>query len=191
MSTPPRAAPRTDPSERDYRTGVEIEIRRARRMETCSNWPRFLKPLYDPGRTDFPSPVLASALYAFLRARLPPARETAVLAHPSPRRGGVCLAPSPRCRPRVTRRCVRSVPSCRGHRVPRAPLPEAGVTRAGAASRPPGEALPPRRRSYGLMRQTTTLPAPPVFPLCARSLQVVASPCWAMALPDIISATLA
>ena len=30
----------------------------------CSNWPRFLKPLYDPGRSDFPSPVLASALHA-------------------------------------------------------------------------------------------------------------------------------
>ena len=40
------------------------------------------------------------------------------------------------------------------------------------------------------MRQTIPLPAPPVCPLCARSLQVVASPCWAMALPDIISATL-
>ena len=38
----------------------------------------------------------------FLRAGLPPPRETAVLAHPSPRRHGVCLAPSPRCRPRVT-----------------------------------------------------------------------------------------
>jgi hypothetical protein len=37
---------------------------------------------------------------------------------------------------------------------------------------------------------TIPLPAPPVSPLCARSLQVVASPCWAMALPDIISATL-
>ena len=113
-----------------------------------------------------------------------------MLAHPSPRRGGVCLAPSPRCRPRVIQLCVWCVPDCRGHRVPRAPLPGAGVTRAGTASRPPGGALPPRRRSYGLMRQTTTLPAPPVCPLCARSLQVVASPCWAMALPDIISATL-
>ena len=29
-----------------------------------SNWPRFLKPLYDPGRSDFPSPVLASVLHA-------------------------------------------------------------------------------------------------------------------------------
>ena len=32
-----------------------------------------------------------------------------MLAHPSPRRGGVCIAPSPRCRPRVTQLCVWSV----------------------------------------------------------------------------------
>jgi hypothetical protein len=37
---------------------------RAPRGTQCSNWPRFLKPLYDPGRSDFPSPVLASALHA-------------------------------------------------------------------------------------------------------------------------------
>ena len=81
---------------RGHRDSVEIEIRRARRVESCSNWPRFLKPLYDPGRSDFPSPVLASALTVFVRARLPPRRETAVLAHPSPRHRGVCIAPSPR-----------------------------------------------------------------------------------------------
>ena len=39
----------------------------------------------------------------------------------------------------------------------------------GRPRRPPGGALPPRRRSYGLMRQTTTLPAPPVS-RCARGL---------------------
>ena len=105
----------------------------------------------------------------FLGAGLPLRRETAVLAHPSPRRGGVCLAPSPRCRPRVTQLCVWCVPDCRGHRVPRAPLPGTGVTRAEAASRPPGGALPPRRRSYGLMRQTTTLPTPRLAP-CAQGL---------------------
>jgi hypothetical protein len=58
-----------------------------------------------------------------------------VLAHPSLRHDGVCLAPSPRCRPRVTRLCVRSVPDFRGRRVPRAPLPGMGVTRAGATSK--------------------------------------------------------
>ena len=105
----------------------------------------------------------------FLRAGLSPARETAVLAHPSPRHGGVCLTPSPRCSPRVTQLCVWYVPDCRGHRVPRAPLPGTGVTRAGTASRPPGGALPPRRRSYGLMRQTTTLPTPRLAP-CTQGL---------------------
>jgi hypothetical protein len=105
----------------------------------------------------------------FLRAGLPPRRETAVLAHPSPQRGGVCIAPSPRRRHRRIRLCVRVRTNCRGHRVPRAPLPGAGVTRAGAASRPPGGALPPRRRSYGLMRQTTALPAPRLAP-CAQGL---------------------
>ena len=52
------------PPHRSVHAVVEIEIRRARRAEICSNWPRFLKPLYDPGRSDFPSPVLASVLHA-------------------------------------------------------------------------------------------------------------------------------
>ena len=54
---------------------------------------------------------------------------------------------------------------------------------------PPREALPPHHRSYGLMRQTKTLPLLSVA-LCSRSLQVVASPCWEMALPNVISASL-
>jgi hypothetical protein len=53
---------------------------------------------------------------------------------------------------------------------------------------PPREALPPHHRSYGLMRQTKTLPLLSVA-LCSRSLQVVASPCWEMAFPDVISAS--
>jgi len=54
---------------------------------------------------------------------------------------------------------------------------------------PPREALPPHPRSYGLMRQTKTLPLPSVA-LYSRSLQVVASLCWEMALPNVISASL-
>ena len=68
--------------------------------------------------------------------------------------------------------------------------PERALPALGRPRKPPGGALPPRRRSYGLMRQTIPLPAPPVFPLRTGSLQVLASPCWRMALPDIISATL-
>ena len=105
------------PPFRTARAVVEREIRRARRVEIklqLATFSRFCTP--------------------FLRAGLPPARETAVLAHPSPRRGGGRLAPSPRCRPRVTQLCVWCVPGCRGHRVPRAPLAGTGVTRAGASS---------------------------------------------------------
>ena len=51
---------------------------------------------------------------------------------------------------------------------------------------PPRRALPLLRRSYGLMRQTKTLPPTPV-PLADGSLQVVASPRGEMALPDVIS----
>ena len=50
----------------------------------------------------------------------------------------------------------------------------------------PGRALPLRHRSYWLMRQTKTLPPVPV-PFADGSSQVVANPCWEMALPDVIS----
>ncbi len=50
----------------------------------------------------------------------------------------------------------------------------------------PGRALPLRHRSYWLMRQTKFLPPVPV-PFADGSLQVVANPCWEMALPDVIS----
>lgn len=48
-------------------------------------------------------------------------------------------------------------------------------------------AFPLRPRSYGLMRRTTALPPPPALASVGGSVQVVASPCWAMALPDVIS----
>ena len=53
---------------------------------------------------------------------------------------------------------------------------------------PPGRELPLRRRSYGLMRQTCCPPYGFGMASHARSLQVAASPCWAQALPDVISA---
>ncbi len=53
----------------------------------------------------------------------------------------------------------------------------------------PGRELPLRHRSYWLMRQTKTLPPVPV-PFADGSSQVVANPCWEMALPDVISAFL-
>jgi hypothetical protein len=52
----------------------------------------------------------------------------------------------------------------------------------------PRWALPHLRRSYGLMRRTKTLPPPSALASGGWSLQVAASPCWEMALPDVISA---
>ncbi len=80
--------------------------------------------------------------------------------------------------PRNPALCLGAYPTVVATECPEPPCPERVLPAPGC------------RRSYGLMRQTTTLPAPPVCPLRARSLQVLARPCWAMALPDIISATL-
>jgi hypothetical protein len=54
---------------------------------------------------------------------------------------------------------------------------------------PHQEELPSLHSSYELMRQTKSLP-PTSSSLYDRSLQVVASPCWEMALPDVISMNL-
>jgi len=48
-------------------------------------------------------------------------------------------------------------------------------------------ALPLLHRSYGLMRQTKILLTAFGFALYGRSLQVAVSPCWKLALPDVIS----
>jgi hypothetical protein len=53
----------------------------------------------------------------------------------------------------------------------------------------PRRALPLLHRSYGLMRQTNLLPSYSV-PLLDGSSQVVTSPCWMLALPDVVSACL-
>ena len=47
--------------------------------------------------------------------------------------------------------------------------PERALPAPGQPRRPPGGALPPRRRSYGLMRQTTALRAPRLAP-CTHGL---------------------
>ena len=55
---------------------------------------------------------------------------------------------------------------------------------------PPRKALPFPHRSYGLMRQTNSLPLTSALTSLSGSLQVAASPCWESALPDVISASL-
>jgi hypothetical protein len=185
---------------RGHRGSVGIEVERAHRGGThrrSRSGPRSLARPRFPKPPTIPDSRISRIRFwprlstAFLRAGLPPRHETAVLAHSSPRRSGVCIAPSPS---RRHRRNSSSASGCApiviATECPEPLCPERALPAPGRPRRPPGEALPPRRRSYGLMRQTIPLPAPPVRPLRAGSLQVVASPCCEMALPDLISAIL-
>lgn len=110
----------------------------------------------------------------------------------TPRDAVVCQRPSPDAW--TTRYPALCLGASRSHGTAECPEPLCPAGCRPWPGRPrgsPGRALPLRRRSYGLMRQTTILLRPPVVPSCPRSLQVVVSPCWMMALPDIISVTLA
>jgi hypothetical protein len=153
-------------------------------------WPRFGKPLCDPGQRDFPSPVLAWAVPAppSPRVRSAPADPEHGLCYAIQESGNLakmgsypysptchfqvlrCKAPStprtatvgraarPRLRARFPQLNVWGRPWDRP--VPRAPSPATGVTGRGGASAPRRRALPRRRRYYGLMRQSRSLPPP-------------------------------
>ena len=71
--------------------------------------------------------------------------------------------------------------------VPRAPLPRWGVTPPRVVCPQPRPALPGPHRSYGLMRQTSSLSRPTHCGLVRESWQVAAYPCWDKALPEVIS----
>jgi len=77
-----------------------------------------------------------------------------------------------------------------GRRVPRAPLPGSGVTRAWVSSHDTSEGVAPP--SSLLRAHAPVHPPPGIFSLglYARSLQVAASPYWQMDLPDIITTIL-
>jgi hypothetical protein len=74
--------------------------------------------------------------------------------------------------------------------VPRAPLPGVGVTHAGTVSSTASEGVTP---SFLAPTSPCAGPNPSLrlrVALCRGSLQVAASPCWEMALPDVVSADL-
>ena len=145
---------------------------------------RFRKPPYDPGQSDFPSPVLtlAGPSAAFPKTR----RLKCWLMYTPPEDGlhadlGAALrttAIPDRCRGPVHAR-----------QVSRAPLPARGVTPDRVMSRitSGGVTLP-----SSLIRAHASDQIPRgsfAFGSSAKSGQVVASPCWKMALPDVISAS--
>jgi hypothetical protein len=106
--------------------------------------------------------------------------------HPSPCRFAPGLVPASRCD--HSRLNVRE--STWNRQVPRAPLPPPGVTRASVASSATSEDVTPLS---SLIRAHASDQLPPASfgcPSFGGSLQVAASPCWSMALPDVISADL-
>jgi hypothetical protein len=143
-----------------------------------SLWPRFLKPLYDPGQSDFPNPVLASALHGISQDG--PSSTTRNCS------AGALFAPTQRSlhRPFAITQAPQELQLSvwlrahrHNHRVPRAPLPGAGVTRAGAASKAAWRGVTP---SSSLIRAHASDHPPPrasgspvvrrVFAGCRQSL---------------------
>lgn len=91
---------------------------------------------------------------------------------------------------RLCRHCVlRRFHSTALH-VPRVPLLARGITSGEGKFPSPKSALPNSHRSYGLMCQASSLFIPSPSAIRTKSLQVVSSPCWKVALPDVISAIL-
>jgi len=79
----------------------------------------------------------------------------------------------------------------KARQVPRAPLPATGVTSCAVASCTTSESITPPSSLILAHAPDQIPPADFGCPYYDGSLQVVASPCWELALPDIISAILA
>jgi hypothetical protein len=172
---------------RGHRGSVGIEVERAHRGGTHRRSrsgprslarPRFPKPPYDPGQSDFPNPVLASALHGISQGR--PSSTTRNCS------AGALFAPTQRSlhRPFAITQAPQELQLSvwlrahrHSHRVPRAPLPRTGVTRARAASQAAWRGVTP---SSSLIRAHASDHPPPrasgspvarrVFAGCRQSL---------------------
>jgi hypothetical protein len=153
--------------------------------------PRFHKPPYDPGRSVLPSPVLVSAWCAICW----------IMVFPSGRRLKHWFTYTPKI-PRFTNILV---PGSHTRTYPALCLDVRG--RSGTTEYPeplcPAWELPMSGMTSRVISEDITLPSslirahasdqvPPTasFSLDDGSLQVVTSPCWELALPDVISAIL-
>ena len=146
---------------------------------------RFRKPPYDPGRRDFPSPVLT---LAFLRGPSQIRGEAQALTYIHPAHAGLPTSSSLASKAALPRHSVRGPPWDR--QVPRAPLLHAGVTVMQETSGVSSQDITP---TSSLLRAHAPNRCPPAAfdkVSAARSLQVAVSPCCATVLPDVISADL-
>jgi hypothetical protein len=83
---------------------------------------------------------------------------------------------------------VRSLGHTRNRQVPRVPSPASGITSGGEASRASSADVTPPSQLLRTHAPDRVPPSASFLSLCGRSWQVVVSPCWDSALPDVISA---
>jgi hypothetical protein len=166
------------------------------RLSTWSSvrlpWPCLLGPPYDPGRSVFPSPVLASALHAIFRKPVFPGRQRLKRWHAyTP---DVHSSPAPSLRSRATadpQHCVwvraesSEPPSAQSPFARRGCYPRRG----GLQGRLGGRYSPFKARTGSCASPTTSHRFR--VTLCVESPQVAAIPCWSWDLPDIIPGILA
>jgi hypothetical protein len=131
--------------------------------------------------------LAASAVWVFSPRRLPRRAEVEVHAHLHPAR--LRLTP-PRALGSVDHQIELNVSGGVTRLAitgPSAPVPLWGVTPPRGVYPQPRPALPGPQRSYGLMRQTSSLSRPPHGGVVRESWQVAAYPCWAEALREGLS----
>ena len=144
---------------------------------------RFQRPPYDPVRSDFPSTVLTLAFPP--KAFPTQVRLKRWLAYTLPVSVYLRVRPSRMAPP------THVVDHPGTAKCPELLCLSQALLASGWCHAPPRRALPLLPRSYELMRQTKFLRQNFVFhTYIQRSLQVAASPCWKVVLPDVISANL-
>jgi len=110
-----------------------------------------------------------------------------MLTHNTPLPLPVCSSASSVARSMDVQHCVWPSPVATNHQVPRAPLPADGVTVRGKASCALSGGVTPLS-SLVWTHATDQIPPSDFVGHFGRSWQVAVSPCWKMALPDVISA---
>jgi hypothetical protein len=141
---------------------------------------RFREPPYDPGRSDFPSPVLT---LAFPPTAFPWVRRLKRWPVSTPPSHGLHVGLGPSLMARLPRPRVRDRP--RPARCPEVLCLVKALPFPGWRQAPPQRALPLLQRSYDLMRQTKTLPPPPVVPWSAGLCRLLPAPAGKWPFPTL------
>ncbi len=159
------------PPRRSQRARVEIEIRRARRVEIMLQLATFPEAPLRSRTVGFPESGSGLGSARHFSGRAFPHRAK-LRCWRTLRPDAVEFASPLRhdAGPAESSSVSGCLPTVVATECPEPLCPERALPAPGRPRKPPGGALPPRLRSYGLMRQTIPLPAPRLSP-CARGLR--------------------